>query len=83
MRLKTLVTTLLAAAILAPGLGAAPSGDGKTWQQAMRLYGNGMYEQARILFASMPDGPLTDAVGRDPGTLRIAVVTNPPFSLYL
>ena len=61
MRLKTLVTTLLAAAILAPGLGAAPSGDGKTWQQAMRLYGNGMYEQARILFASMPDGPLTDA----------------------
>ena len=61
MRLKTLLTTLLAAAILAPGLGAAPSGDGRTWQQAMRLYGNGMYEQARILFASLPDDPLSDA----------------------
>ena len=61
MRLKTLLTTLLAAAILSPGLGAAPSGDGRTWQQAMRLYGNGMYEQARILFASLPDDPLSDA----------------------
>ena len=61
MRLKTLVTTLLAASLLSPGLGAAPTGNGRTWQQAMRLYGNGMYEQARILFASLPDDPLSDA----------------------
>ena len=61
MRLKTLVTTLLAAALLAAGLEAAPARDTRTWQQALRLYENGMYEQARILFAAMPDGPLTDA----------------------
>ena len=61
MRLKTLVTTLLAAALLAAGTEAAPAQDTRTWQQALRLYENGMYEQARILFEAMPDGPLTDA----------------------
>ena len=61
MRLKSLVTTLLAAALAAPGQASAPAGDVPAWQQAMRLYGNGMYGQARILFASMPDNPLSDA----------------------
>ena len=61
MRLKTWLTTLLALAVFAAGLAAAPAAGTRSWRQAMRLYENGLYEQARILFAAMPDGPLTDA----------------------
>ena len=61
MRLKTWVTTLLALAVFSAGLTAAPAGGPRSWQQAMRLYEDGLYEQARILFEAMPDGPLTDA----------------------
>ena len=61
MRLKTLVTPLLAVALFAAGLEAAPVRDTRAWQQALRLYDKGLYEQARILFEAMPDGPLADA----------------------
>ncbi|MCR5351233.1 MAG: tetratricopeptide repeat protein, partial [Bacteroidales bacterium] len=61
MRLKTLVTPLLAAALLSAGTSSASATDVRPWQQAMRLFENGVYEQARILFASMPDEPLADA----------------------
>ena len=44
MRLKTLLTPLLALVFCAPGLAAAPDGGVRAWEQAMRLYGNGMYE---------------------------------------
>ena len=60
MRLKTLLTPLLALVFCAPGLAAAPDGGVRAWEQAMRLYGNGMYEQARICFEAMPDSPLSD-----------------------
>ena len=60
MRLKTWVTTLIALAVFSAGLSAAPDGSTRSWRQAMRLYDNGLYEQARILFEAMPDGPLSD-----------------------
>ena len=63
MRLKSLVTTLLALAVLAaeaPAAPAAPAGSPRAWRQAVRLYENGMYEQARLLFEAMPDDPLSD-----------------------
>ena len=61
MRLKSSVTTLLALAVFAVGMAAAPTVSPRTWRQAMRLYENGLYEQARIRFAAMPDDPLSDA----------------------
>ena len=60
MRLKTLLTTLLALTLCASGLASAPDGGVRSWQQAMRLYTDGLYEQARIRFEEMPDGPLSD-----------------------
>ena len=60
MRLKTLLTPLLALAFCASALAAAPDGGVRAWEQAMRLYGNGLYEQARLRFEEMPDGPLSD-----------------------
>ena len=60
MRLKTLLTTLLALTLGASGLAAAPDGGVRSWEQAMRLYTDGLYEQARIRFEEMPDGPLSD-----------------------
>ena len=60
MRLKTLLTTLLALACCASAPAAAQDGDLRSWEQAMRLYDDGLYEQARIRFEEMPDGPLSD-----------------------
>ena len=60
MRLKTLLTTLLALTLGASGLAAASDGGVRSWEQAMRLYTDGLYEQARIRFEEMPDGPLSD-----------------------
>ena len=65
MRLKTWVTTLLALAVFSAGLTAAPAGGPRSWQQAMRLYEDGLYEQARILFEAMPDGPLLKEQSKD------------------
>ena len=61
MSLKTRMIPLLAAALLSAGLQAAPPDGMKTWREAVRLYENGMYEQARLLFESLPDDPLSDA----------------------
>lgn len=61
MRLKTWVTTLLALTVFTAGLAAAPAAGTRAWRQAVRLYENGLYEQARIRFEAMPDGPLSDA----------------------
>ncbi|MBR5725087.1 MAG: tetratricopeptide repeat protein [Bacteroidales bacterium] len=61
MSLKTRMIPLLAATLLSAGLLAAPPDGTKTWREAMRLYENGMYEQARLLFSSMRDDPLSDA----------------------
>ena len=61
MSLKTRMIPLLAAAFLSLGLRAAPTDDARTWRQAVRLYENGMYEQARLLFGAMDDDPLSDA----------------------
>ena len=60
MNLKTLLTTLLALLFCASGLDAAPDGGVRSWEQAMRLYDSGLYEQARIRFEAMPDSPLSD-----------------------
>lgn len=60
MRLKPLLTTLLALTFCASGLAAAPDGGVRSWEQAMRLYTDGLYEQARLRFEEMPDGPLSD-----------------------
>ncbi len=54
------LAAFLAALVLATGLDAAPDADLRTWQKAIRLYENGMYEQARILFEEMPDDPLSE-----------------------
>ena len=58
MNLKSWVTTLLAVTILTAGAAASP-GPG-TWRRALRLYENGMYEEARALFESMPSDALTE-----------------------
>ena len=60
MSVKTLVTTLLAVTIFTAGAVAQPSGQTRTYRQAVRLYENGMYEQARILFSELPGDPLSD-----------------------
>ena len=60
MSVKTLVTTLLAVTIFSTGLLAQPAGGSRTWRRAVRLYENGMYEQARILFTEMSGDPLCD-----------------------
>ena len=44
MRLKTLLTTLIALACCASALAAAQDGDLRSWEQAMRLYDDGLYE---------------------------------------
>ena len=59
MSVKSLVTTLLAVTILSAGLTAAPDGT-RTYRQAVRLYENGMYEEAERLFSSLPGDPLCD-----------------------
>lgn len=59
MSVKSLVTSLLAVTILSAGLAAAPDGT-RTYRQAVRLYENGMYEQARILFSGLSGDPLCD-----------------------
>ncbi len=61
MSLKSLLTTLSALAACVSGLSLASAGGVPDWQQAMRLYDNGLYEQARIRFEAMPDDPLSDA----------------------
>ena len=60
MRVKSLVTTLLAVTLLTAGLMAQPSGGTRTYRQALRLYENGMYDQARVLFSGMAGDPLCD-----------------------
>ena len=50
----------LAALLSASALTAGAPGASRTFRQAMRLYDNGMYEQARALFASLPDDPLSE-----------------------
>ena len=60
MSLKTLVTTLLAVTISTAGLMAQNSGGARVFRQAVRLYENGMYGQARALFETLPDDPLSD-----------------------
>ena len=60
MSLKSLVTTLLAVTFLSAGMMAGPAGGTRTWRQAVRLYQNGMYAQARPLFESLPDDPLSE-----------------------
>ncbi len=60
MSVKTLVTTLLAVTIFTAGAVAQPSGQTRTFRQAVRLYENGMYEQARVLFSEIPGDPLSD-----------------------
>ena len=60
MSVKTLVTTLLAVTIFTAGAVAQPSGQTRTYRQAVRLYENGMYEQARILFSELSGDPLSD-----------------------
>ena len=46
MSVKSWVTTLLAVTILSTGAMAGPG----TWRRALRLYENGMYEQAQALY---------------------------------
>ncbi len=58
MSVKSWLTTLLAVTILSTGAIAGP-GPG-TWRRALRLYENGMYEQAQALFESLPHDALTD-----------------------
>ncbi|MCR4859844.1 MAG: tetratricopeptide repeat protein [Bacteroidales bacterium] len=60
MSLKTLVTALVSVTIFSAGLMAQPSGGSRTYRQAVRLYENGMYEQARTLFSEMSGDPLCD-----------------------
>ena len=47
MRLKTLLTPLLARVFCATGLAAAPDGGVRAGGQARRLYEHGLYDQAR------------------------------------
>ena len=60
MSVKSLVATLLAVTISTAGLTAQPAGSARTYRQAVRLYENGMYDQARILFAELSGDPLAD-----------------------
>lgn len=60
MNVKTLVATLLAVTICSSSLTAGVPGGTRTYRQAVRLYENGMYEQARALFSSMEGDPLCD-----------------------
>lgn len=59
MSVKSLVTSLLAVTIFSAGLTAAPDG-ARTYRQAVRLYENGMYEQAKLLFSTLSGDPLCD-----------------------
>ncbi|MBQ9660618.1 MAG: tetratricopeptide repeat protein [Bacteroidales bacterium] len=59
MSLKSLATTLLAVTILSGALSAAPD-RARTFRQAVHLYDNGMYEQARALFSRLSGDPLSD-----------------------
>ena len=56
MRVKSFVTALLAVTLLSTGAAAGP----RTWRQALRLYQNGMYGQARTLFESLPPDALNE-----------------------
>ena len=60
MSVKSLVTTLLAVTIFSAGLYAGPVGLDRTRRQAVRLYENGLYGQARTLFESLSDDPLSE-----------------------
>ena len=60
MSLKSLVTTLLAVTIFSAGLTAGPGGITRTRREAVRLYENGMYGQARTLFESLSGDPLSE-----------------------
>ena len=60
MNVKTLLATLLALTVLSSGPVAGGVAGTPVFRQALRLYDNGMYEQARILFAKMPGDPLSD-----------------------
>ena len=60
MRLKTLLTGLLAVSILSSGLPAASAVPVRAFRDAVRLYESGLYDQARRLFEEMPSDPLSD-----------------------
>ncbi|MCR4824459.1 MAG: tetratricopeptide repeat protein [Bacteroidales bacterium] len=60
MKIKILVATLLAVSVCTVSLTAGTPGGNRTYRQAVRLYENGMYEQARALFASLEGDPLCD-----------------------
>ena len=60
MNVKSLVATLLAVTICSASLTAGVPDGLRTYRQAVRLYENGMYEQARTLFATMEGDPLCD-----------------------
>ena len=61
MRKKTIMTALVAAAIISSSASALPTG-GKSavWRKALDLYQNGMYESARTLFESQTGDPTAD-----------------------
>ena len=58
MRIKSWVATLMAVTILS-AVATAATGP-RDWRRALRLYENGMYEQARTLFDAMPRDALTE-----------------------
>ena len=58
MSVKSWLTSLLAVTMLSAGA-TAGLGHG-TWRRALRLYENGMYQQAQVLFEAMPRDALTE-----------------------
>ena len=60
MSLKSLVTPILAVTILSATLAANPVDGPRTWREAVRFYQNGMYAQARVLFESLGDDPVSE-----------------------
>ncbi|MBR5076865.1 MAG: tetratricopeptide repeat protein [Bacteroidales bacterium] len=60
MSLKSLVTPILAVTILSATLAANPVDGPRTWREAVRFYQNGMYAQAKVLFESLGDDPVSE-----------------------
>lgn len=60
MRVKTVVTTFLAVALISSSLSAVPVRNPENYRRALDLYNNGMYERARMIFETMPGDPLCD-----------------------
>lgn len=60
MRVKSIVTTVVAISLMLSGAVPADAGRHSDYRQALDYYRNGFYERARALFESLPEDPLSE-----------------------